>query len=58
VKIISDELAKVAASAEYKAYLKDQYATDDSYFATADALKIMEEELRQMKALAAPAAAK
>jgi tripartite-type tricarboxylate transporter receptor subunit TctC len=58
VKIISDELAKVAASAEYKAYLKDQYATDDSYFATADALKIMEEELRQMKSLAASPAMK
>ncbi len=54
VKVISDALAKVAASAEYKAYLKDQYATDDSYFATDDAIKIMEEELRQMKKIAGP----
>src|SRR5712671_4760957 len=34
VKVIADALAKVAASAEYKAYLKEQYATDDSYFGT------------------------
>jgi tripartite-type tricarboxylate transporter receptor subunit TctC len=58
VKIIADALAKVAASAEYKAYLKDQYATDDSYFAGDEALKIMEEELRQMKKLSGSAAAK
>jgi tripartite-type tricarboxylate transporter receptor subunit TctC len=55
VKVISDALAKVAASPEYKAYLKDQYATDDSYFATDDALKIMQEELAQMKKIGAPA---
>jgi tripartite-type tricarboxylate transporter receptor subunit TctC len=54
VKVISDALAKVAASAEYKAYLKEQYATDDSYFATDEAVKIMEEELRQMKKIAGP----
>ena len=49
VKVIADALAKVAASADYKAYLKEQYATDDSYFGTDEALKIMEEELAQMK---------
>lgn len=54
VKIISDALAKVAVSPEYKAYLKDQYATDDSYFATDDALKIMQQELADMKKIAAP----
>jgi tripartite-type tricarboxylate transporter receptor subunit TctC len=42
VKVISDALAKVAASPEFKAYLHEQYATDDSYFAAADAAKIME----------------
>jgi tripartite-type tricarboxylate transporter receptor subunit TctC len=57
IKVLSDALAKVAASAEYKAYLKEQYATDDSYFAAQDAAKIMEEELEQMKRMVAPGAA-
>ena len=58
VKVISDALAKVAASPEYKAYLQEQYATDDSYFAAQDATKIMEEDLAQMKRYAAQTAAK
>jgi tripartite-type tricarboxylate transporter receptor subunit TctC len=58
VKVISDALAKVAASPEYKTYLKEQYATDDSYFAAADAARIMEEDLAQMKRYAAETAAK
>ena len=58
VKIIADALAKVANSAEYKAYLKEQYATDDSYFAGADAARIMEEDLAQMKRIATQATAK
>jgi len=57
VKVIANALKKVAASAEYKAYLKDQYATDDSYFDSAESLKIMEEELAQMKKIAASATA-
>jgi tripartite-type tricarboxylate transporter receptor subunit TctC len=57
VKIISDALGKVAASADYKAYLKEQYATDDSYFAAQEAAKIMEEDLAQMKRIAASAKA-
>jgi tripartite-type tricarboxylate transporter receptor subunit TctC len=58
VKVISDALAKVASSPEYKAYLKEQYATDDSYFAASDAAKIMKEDLAQMKRYAAETAAK
>lgn len=58
VKIIADALAKVANSAEYKAYLKEQYATDDSYFAGADAARIMDEDLAQMKRIATQATAK
>ena len=57
VKTIAAALAKVAASAEYKAYLKEQYATDDSYFGSEDSLKIMEEELAQMKRMASSTAA-
>ncbi len=55
VKTIANALAKVAASPEYQAYLKEQYATDDSYFGTEESLKIMEEELAQMKKIAASA---
>jgi tripartite-type tricarboxylate transporter receptor subunit TctC len=58
VKVIAGALAKVAASPEYKAYLKEQYATEDSYFGTEESLKIMEEELAQMKRMSAPAAPK
>jgi tripartite-type tricarboxylate transporter receptor subunit TctC len=58
VKVIAAALAKVAASSEYKAYLKEQYATEDSYFGTEESLKIMEEELAQMKRMSAPAAPK
>jgi tripartite-type tricarboxylate transporter receptor subunit TctC len=56
-KVIAAALAKVAASAEFKTYLAEQYATDDSYFASDEALKIMEEELAQMKKMAAGATA-
>ena len=53
VKKIAEALAKVAVNPEYRAYLKEQYASDDSYFGTEDALKIMEEELAQMKRMVA-----
>lgn len=53
VKIISDELAKVAATPEYKAYLKEQYASiDDSYVAADEAGKVMAEDLKQMETIA------
>jgi hypothetical protein len=38
--------------------LKEQYATDDCFFAAADAAKILEEDLAQMKRYAAETAAK
>ena len=41
VKVIAAALAKVAASPEYKAYLKEQYASEDSYFGSEESLKIM-----------------
>lgn len=58
IKVLSDALAKVAASAEYKDYLKQQYATDDSYFPMQDAAKIMQEDLDQMKRIAGEGAAR
>ena len=58
VKVISDALAKVAASAEYMAYLKQQYATDDSYFPAKEAARIMAEDLKQMKGMVGSKASK
>jgi tripartite-type tricarboxylate transporter receptor subunit TctC len=51
VKVISDALAKVAASAEYMAYLRQQYATDDSYFPAKEAARIMADDLKQMRGM-------
>lgn len=58
IKVLSDALAKVAVSAEYQAYLKQQYAADDSYFAAQDAAKVMEEDLDQMRRISAQTATK
>lgn len=49
VKVISDALAKVAASEDYKAYLKDQFASEDSYIPASGAQKFLENELAKMK---------
>ena len=57
VRTIAEALAKVAVNPEYKAYLKEQYASEDSYYGTEESLKIMQEELAQMKRMVAPAAA-
>lgn len=53
VAVISKALGQVAASADYKAYLKQQYATEDSYFPAQEAARIMAEDLAQMKRIAA-----
>lgn len=58
VKIISDALAKVAASDEFKAYLKDQFASEDSYIPASGAQKFLESELAKMKAFAQQAGMK
>lgn len=52
IKVISDALAKVAASSDYKAYLKEQYSTEDSYFPAQAALKVMEDDLKAMRRIA------
>ncbi len=49
VKVISDELAKYAATDDYKAYLKDQYADEKSFVAAGGALAFMKQELEAMK---------
>lgn len=58
IKVLSDALAKVAADPSYKAYLKDQYALEDSYIASDGAQKFLENELNNMKKFAAEAGMK
>ncbi len=54
VKALSDAFQKVAATPEYKAFLKDQMAAEDSHMPAAAAAKFMRAELETMKKLAAP----
>ena len=49
VKAISDALAKVAASDDFKAYLKDQYADENSYIPASGAVAFMKHELETMQ---------
>lgn len=49
VKTVSDALAKVAASDDYKAWLKDQYADEKSFVGAADAVAFMKRELDTMR---------
>ncbi len=48
LKAISDALAKVAASDDFKAYLKDQYADANSYIPASGAVAFMKHELETM----------
>lgn len=49
VKAVSDALAKVAASDDFKAYLKDQYADDNSYIPAFGAVAFMKHEFETMQ---------
>lgn len=49
VKAISDALAKVAATDDYKAWLKDQYADEKSFIAATGAVAFMKRELETMR---------
>lgn len=49
VKAVSDALAKVAASDDFKAYLKDQYADENSYIPASGAVAFMKHELETMQ---------
>jgi tripartite-type tricarboxylate transporter receptor subunit TctC len=49
VKKISDALAKVAASPEYKKFLADQYGFDDSFMDASKAPGYVQEQLDDMK---------
>ena len=49
VKSVSDALAQVAATDDYKAWLKDQYAEEKSFIPAAGALAFMKSELDLMR---------
>lgn len=49
VKTVSDALAKVAATDDYKAWLKDQYADEKSFIAATGAAAFMKRELETMR---------
>jgi tripartite-type tricarboxylate transporter receptor subunit TctC len=49
VKAVSDALAKVAATDDYKAWLKDQYADEKSFIAATGAVAFMKRELETMR---------
>ena len=49
VKMMSDALGKVAATDDYKAWLKDQYAEDKSYVPASSAVAFMKHELETIR---------
>ena len=49
VKKLSDALAKVAASEEYKTFLKNQYAAEDSFIDASGATRFVADQLEEMK---------
>ena len=49
VKKVSDTLAKIAATDEYKKFLKDQYAAEDSFIDASKATKFIADQLDEMK---------
>ncbi|MCC7485132.1 MAG: tripartite tricarboxylate transporter substrate binding protein [Burkholderiales bacterium] len=49
VKAVSDALARVAATDDYKAWLKDQYAEEASFIPAAGAVGFMRQELDVMR---------
>jgi tripartite-type tricarboxylate transporter receptor subunit TctC len=53
LKLLSDALEKVAASAEYKAFLQQQYATADSFMDAAQAEPFLKAQLEEMKSAGA-----
>ncbi|MGE5095847.1 MAG: Bug family tripartite tricarboxylate transporter substrate binding protein [Betaproteobacteria bacterium] len=50
VKLLSDAMAKVAATDEYRKFLHDQYAAEDSFIPAARAQAYLEQQLADMRA--------
>jgi tripartite-type tricarboxylate transporter receptor subunit TctC len=53
VKLLSDALAKAAKSADFKAYLKEQYADEASFIPGTDSIKYMQAWLEDAKKIIA-----
>ena len=53
VKLLSDALAKAAHSAEFKAYLKEQYADEASFVPASESIKYMQAWLEDAKKIIA-----
>jgi tripartite-type tricarboxylate transporter receptor subunit TctC len=53
VKLLSDALAKAAASADFKAYLKEQYADEGSFIAGGESIRYMQAWLDDAKKIIA-----
>ena len=53
VKVLSDAIAKAAHSADFKAYLKEQYADEASFIPAADSTKYMQAWLEDAKKIIA-----
>ncbi|MBN1570828.1 MAG: tripartite tricarboxylate transporter substrate binding protein [Acidobacteria bacterium] len=51
IRILSDACAKAAATPEYKAFLREQFAAEDSYMDALSAAGFIHDELAAMKAL-------
>lgn len=49
IKAVSDALAKVAATDDYRAWLKDQYADENSFIPASGAVTFMKKELDTMR---------
>jgi hypothetical protein len=53
VKLLSDAIAKAAGTADFKAYLKDQYADDNSFVPAGSVPAYMEKWLDEARKLRA-----
>ena len=53
VKLLSDALAKAAASPDFKAYLKEQYADEGSFIAGGESIRYMQAWLDDAKKIIA-----
>jgi tripartite-type tricarboxylate transporter receptor subunit TctC len=53
VKLLSDAIAKAAASADFKAYLKEQYADEGSFIAGGESIRYMQAWLDDAKKIIA-----
>jgi tripartite-type tricarboxylate transporter receptor subunit TctC len=54
IKVLADAFAKVAQSPEYKKFLADQFAADNSFVGADKAPRFVEEQLDDMKKVSGP----